>query len=88
MKNRNKADEAVCRRPSSGTVQQSSSAAIRETAVTRPAPAPAAIAEYPPLIDLEDVELLSDSEFMSDLERSEWEIANGKTKKWKGFQAL
>ena len=39
-------------------------------------------------IDPEEVELLNDLEFMKDLEESDWEIANGKTKKWKDFKQL
>ena len=39
-------------------------------------------------IDPEEVDLLNDLEFMKDLEESDWEIANGKTKKWKDFKKL
>lgn len=39
-------------------------------------------------IDPEEIDLLNDLEFMKDLEESDWEIANGKTKKWKDFKKL
>ncbi len=44
--------------------------------------------EPPTVYSDEDLELLNDPDFMSGLEQSEQEIANGKTKKWKGFKAL
>ena len=37
-------------------------------------------------IDLEELELLNDKDFMESLDRSEQEIKNGKTTKWKDFQ--
>ena len=39
-------------------------------------------------IDPEEIGLLNDPEFMKDLEESDWEIANGKTKKWRDFKQL
>lgn len=37
-------------------------------------------------IDPEELELLNDKDFMESLDRSEQEIQNGKTTKWKDFK--
>ena len=37
-------------------------------------------------IDPEELELLNDKDFMESLDRSEQEIKNGKTTKWKDFK--
>ena len=37
-------------------------------------------------IDPEELELLNDKDFMDSLDRSEQEIKNGKTTKWKDFK--
>ncbi len=37
-------------------------------------------------IDLEELELLNDKDFMESLDRSEQEIKNGETTKWKDFK--